>query len=95
MTKRLATGEPSAKHFKPGYDQPPTETVPLAPSVTRHRPILTPETKRANSSYLNVAGEFEEDFPSPRRHQLAMLTIHSEPIHALLDFGAIPGILSD
>ena len=47
------------------------------------------------NSFFNVAGEAEEDFISSRRHQLVMLTVHSEPVHVLLDSGFIPDILSE
>ena len=46
-------------------------------------------------SFLNMVSEDEEKFIPPKRHQLVMLTVQSEPVYALLDSGAIPDILSE
>ena len=49
---------------------------------------------RVKKTPLNVAGEEEEGHVPPNRHQLVLLTVHSEPVYALLDSGAIPDIMS-
>ena len=56
------------------------------------RKVLTDTMKR---SYLNVAGEYEEEIIPPERHQLEMLTVYSEPVYAFLDSFAIPDSMSE
>ena len=53
--------------------------------------VLNGTVKRSS---VNVVGEDEEGLVPPIRHQLIMLAVHSEPVCALLDSGAILDIMS-
>ena len=49
---------------------------------------------KSKKSSVNATGEHGEGFVPPNRHQVVRLTVHSEPVYALLDSGAIPNVMS-